>query len=108
MVETPEVVQGDCRPRTPSVSTKDLGWPDSDLKIYKMNDQWYFNTEAVIKEFGIKKRVKYKGYKCTVDKLLADQGNSRHFDFLKVFVSKHKSQIDLFMFLMKISVHKKF
>lgn len=75
MDKAPEAVHFDCqRPSAPSLSTKDLGWPNSDLEIYKVSDEWYFNTAAVLEEFGIKKRVDHKGYKITVDKILFDQG----------------------------------
>lgn len=55
MDKAPEVVHVECQlPRAQSLSTKNLEWPNSDVEIYRISDQSYFTTAAVLEEFGIK------------------------------------------------------
>ena len=59
--------QGQAVPLATAITTKELGWPNSNLTIYQLNEEWYFETEAVMKEFGLKKSVESKGYKGWID-----------------------------------------
>ena len=51
-------------------STKDLGWPNSDIPIYVVNDQFYLPLKKVLEEFSLKEHVVKNGYKY-IDKIIA-------------------------------------
>ena len=61
------------KPTATDFSTKDIGWPDSNLKIFvDENGEYCFKTSELFEEFGIKRLVDKRGYK-SIYKLLPDE-----------------------------------
>ena len=44
-------------PSATGFSTTDLGWPNVRLKIYVLDQKWYFEVDEVLRAFGIKQRM---------------------------------------------------
>jgi hypothetical protein len=56
------------------ITSEQLGWPNSKLELYKMEEEWYFRVDQVLLEFDLKSHVEKNGFKTSIDKLLTEQG----------------------------------
>lgn len=61
-----------CFPCRTKFTTGNLGWPNSDIPVYSLKDEFYLPLDAVIIEFDLKEHVSKNGYKF-IDKLLEEQ-----------------------------------
>jgi hypothetical protein len=47
------------RPVATGITSEQLGWPNSKLELYKMEEQWYFRVDQVLLEFHLKSHQKW-------------------------------------------------